>query len=348
MISITKLAKRYGSDALVLKHVSIEVEKGEFFTLLGPSGCSKTTLLRCIAGLENAEEGRIAIDSQLVFDGGRRVLVPPERRNIGMVFQSYAIWPHMTVLENVAFPARARRLPDPLGMAREALRVVEMEKFQDRRATQLSGGQQQRVALARAITGRPKVLLLDEPLSNLDASLREQMRVELRRLQKELGITTVLVTHDQTEALSMSDRIAVINSGEIVEIGSPEKLYLEPASRFTAGFLGDSRQLQSEVRDNTLVTPLGIVPLPPQIAPSNGSTVHVRPDQLHIVPPGTLENAIRARVVARRFMGFGHEYDVEIGGPSPTLLQIRDAGERLYEQGDIVHIEASEKAYIVT
>ena len=348
MISIRNLAKRYGAGVLVLKGVSIEVERGEFFTLLGPSGCGKTTLLRCIAGLENAEQGQITIGDQLVFDGNANLLVPPERRNIGMVFQSYAIWPHMTVLENVAFPARVRRLPNPLDKAREALRIVELDHLQDRRATQLSGGQQQRVALARAIVGDPALLLLDEPLSNLDAALREQMRGELRRLQKELGITTVLVTHDQTEALSMSDRIAVINGGQIVEVGTPETLYLQPKSRFTAGFLGDSRPLASEFQDNALVTPLGVVPLPPQITDTEKRSVHVRPERLRIARQAAKPEAVRGRVLARRFIGAGYEYDIEIVGASSTLLQIRDASDQIYECGDLVYIDANSTAYVVT
>jgi iron(III) transport system ATP-binding protein len=231
--------------------VSFEVGKGELFTLLGPSGCGKTTTLRCIAGLEQPLSGEIQIDSHPVFSAASGTFVPPERRNIGMVFQSYAIWPHMTVFQNVAYPLakEARRAQIGERVAR-ILDRLSLGSLSDRLAPNLSGGQQQRVALARALVAQPQVLLLDEPLSNLDAKLREQMRFELKALQESFGITTVYVTHDQEEALALSDRIGLMHEGALIEVGSPAQLYLRPAHRVTADFLGTSNFVAAQVERN--------------------------------------------------------------------------------------------------
>jgi len=229
----------YGTVA-ALQGISLEVAAGEFFTLLGPSGCGKTTVLRSIAGLETPTGGAIRIAGDTVFSAEQGINVPPNRRDISMVFQSYAIWPHMTVGANVAFPLEGTRLSraERNAEVQRALDLVGLGGHAERPAPLLSGGQQQRVALARAFVKNAKLLLLDEPLSNLDAKLREQMRDELRDLQKRVGTTTVYVTHDQDEALAMSDRIAMMRDGRVVEIGSPEDLYLRPRKRFTAEFLG--------------------------------------------------------------------------------------------------------------
>src|SRR5690349_13264819 len=226
MFSIDNLHKTFsasGSAAVnAVAGISLNADAGQLVTLLGPSGCGKTTTLRCLAGLERPERGRIVIDGQVVFDSEKRVFVPPSERALGMVFQSYAIWPHMTVFENVAFPLRVARdrKYSSAEIKQEVGRVLEMVQlggYENRASTQLSGGQQQRLAFARGLVRQPKLLLLDEPLSNLDAKLREQMRVELKRLQRTLGITTVYVTHDQSEALALSDIIAVFNQGRIVQ-----------------------------------------------------------------------------------------------------------------------------------
>ena len=235
-----------------VRDTSFVLEPGTFFTLLGPSGCGKTTTLRSIAGLETPDTGSIRLGEQVFFDAGRGINVPLNRRNIGMVFQSYAIWPHMTVFENVAFPlrvAKAERYDRATikRMVGVALDTVGLGSFGDRSATRLSGGQQQRVALARAIVRQPRLLLLDEPLSNLDAALREDMRVELKRLQQQIGVTTIYVTHDQAEALNMSDRIAVINGGRIVQIGAPRDIYFRPCNSFVAGFVGATNLLHGVV-----------------------------------------------------------------------------------------------------
>ncbi len=231
-----------------VEDVSFSVEDGRFYTLLGPSGCGKTTTLRCIAGLERPEGGRIEADGAVWAHG--RSFVPTHERDIGMVFQSYAIWPHLSAFENVAFPLRVQRRPPREPEIRravaETLALVGLEGLEERPAPQLSGGQQQRLALARAVVRRPKLLLLDEPLSNLDAKLRERMRIELRELQRRLAITTVYVTHDQGEALFLSHRVAVMHAGRIVQEGRPKDLYQSPASGFVADFVGDATFLAGE------------------------------------------------------------------------------------------------------
>jgi ABC-type Fe3+/spermidine/putrescine transport system ATPase subunit len=238
-ISVQNLVKRFDGHTVV-HDISFDVARGEFVSLLGPSGCGKTTTLRCIAGLEDADAGVIRIGDTVVSAPDEDVLVPVHERQIGMVFQSYAIWPHMTVADNVGFPLSVRKLPatDVKRQVDEALEIVGLGALKDRHPSQLSGGQQQRVALARAIVGRPRVLLFDEPLSDLDARRREGTRTEIRRLQRKLGVAAVYVTHDQEEALSMSDRVIVMDKGRIKQVGTPKELYRSPANHFVADFVG--------------------------------------------------------------------------------------------------------------
>ena len=255
MLRVRELATDYASvgaaTVRAVSGVSFEVPQGRFFTLLGPSGCGKTTTLRSIAGLERPHAGEIAVESTVVFSAARGIFVPANRRGFGMVFQSYAIWPHMSVYGNAAFPLVAGRTR----LAREevrdrvlrVLRTVALDDVADRPATQLSGGQQQRLALARALVHEPKVLLLDEPLSNLDAKLRERMRFELKRLQRELRVTTVYVTHDQSEALALSHEIGVMKEGRLVQVGSPRTIYARPANAFVADFVGTTNFFQGVV-----------------------------------------------------------------------------------------------------
>jgi iron(III) transport system ATP-binding protein len=254
-IIVRSLLKRF-AGVPALHSISFEVGEGEFVSLLGPSGCGKTTTLRCIAGLERGDEGTIQIGDTLVSDFGANLVAPPEQRGIGMVFQSYAIWPHMTVFKNVAYPLVARGAPksDIDTAVRDMLKLVDMADYADRPATNLSGGQQQRVALARALVAKPRVLLLDEPLSNLDAKLRDQMRVELRQIQQQLGVTAVYVTHDQSEAMALSDRVIVMNKGRIEQVGPPREIYQVPATAFVAAFVGTSNFLHGRIgrRDGTL------------------------------------------------------------------------------------------------
>ncbi len=245
-LSVRKLVVRYGAVTAV-DGVSFEAQAGEFVSLLGPSGCGKTTTLRCIAGLERASAGEIRIADRVVAMDGREV--PPEKRGVNMVFQSYAVWPHMTVFDNVAYGLRTNRCPAPEVAVRvaEALQMVGLSGFETRFGTELSGGQQQRVAVARAIVMAPQLLLFDEPLSNLDAGLRERMRFELVALQRKLGRTSIYVTHDQSEAMVMSDRIILMNRGRIVQQGSPRELYERPVSRFAAEFVGNANLLDGVV-----------------------------------------------------------------------------------------------------
>jgi iron(III) transport system ATP-binding protein len=239
MVEIEHLSKHFGAE-LAVSDVSLSITEGEFVTLLGPSGCGKTTTLRCIAGLERFDAGEIRIGGDIVAASARGFFLAPENRNIGMVFQSYAVWPHMTVFDNVAYGLRVRHAPADILKERtmRALELVGLAQLADRYATKLSGGQRQRVALARAIVYEPRVVLFDEPLSNLDAKLREQMRVELVRLQREVGITSIYVTHDQSEALVMSDRVVVMDKGVIQQIGDPQTIYARPANTFVANFIG--------------------------------------------------------------------------------------------------------------
>ena len=269
MIGVRDLVKTFPGargEVRALRGVSFEVGKGELFTLLGPSGCGKTTTLRCIAGLEQPLSGEIRINDRVVFNAADGVFIPPEQRRIGMVFQSYAIWPHMTVYQNVAYP-----LTSDIGRKEIGVRVggilerLGLGPLGDRLAPNLSGGQQQRVALARALVAQPQVLLLDEPLSNLDAKLREQMRFELKALQESFKITTVYVTHDQEEALALSDRIGLMHEGTLLEVGAPAELYLRPAHKITADFLGNANFIPAHVEGHEkqlgaeilVATPLG-------------------------------------------------------------------------------------------
>ena len=255
-LSIASLTKSYpntiGGRYLALNDINLEVGTGTFLTLLGPSGCGKSTLLNLIAGLDRPSGGAISINGRTVYDAARNLFVPPAERNIAMVFQSYAIWPHMTVRENVEFPLRygANRVRDRAQLtaqAAEALEKVRLSEFADRPAPLLSGGQQQRVSLARALAQKPSILLLDEPLSNLDASLREEMQKEIRSIVSGEGMTAVYVTHDQKEALSMSDVIAVMREGKVEQIGTPQEIYFHPRNRFVAEFLGSSNLVEAKV-----------------------------------------------------------------------------------------------------
>src|SRR5438093_518494 len=315
MFAIENLRKTFVAPGNVTVNavdgISLGVETGKLITLLGPSGCGKTTTLRCLAGLERPEAGRIVIAGEAVCDVEKGVFVPPSDRGIGMVFQSYAIWPHMTVFENVAFPLRvARELKYSTAEIKDkvarALDMVRMSGYEGRPSAQLWGGQQHRLAFARGLVREPKILLLDEPLSNLDAKLREQMRVELKRLQKRLGITTVYVTHDQSEALALSDEIAVFNAGKIIQRGTPQDIYRHPKSQFVADFIGSANFLHGTVKDSAGADDTVLVEtaygafrcsFAQTVAPGQSVLVSARPEDLvlHDKPPGDGFNVLAGK-----------------------------------------------------
>jgi iron(III) transport system ATP-binding protein len=331
-VSVDGITKQFGAVRAV-DAVSLTVADGRFLTLLGPSGCGKTTTLRMIAGLEHNDAGRIVIGDRVVSDPAAGVSLAPERREIGMVFQSYAIWPHMTVLANVAYPLEVRRRPraEILERVGDVLRLMQMEHLAGRPATMLSGGQQQRVAIARALVFQPRVLLMDEPLSNLDAQLREQMRLELRALQQRLGITTIYVTHDQDEAMVLSDEIAVMHEGRLLQIAAPEAIYARPATRTVAAFFGTPNLLSAKVREvrreaGALLARVdgegweGWCVTSADVQPGASVTVVVRPEMIRLGPdrstPGmTWTGAVRQRI----FRGARNVYVVECG---PLVLTV--------------------------
>ena len=314
-IVVRDLVKRYG-DKTIIDGISFEIGLGELVSLLGPSGCGKTTTLRCVAGLETPESGFISIDGAVVFDSTAGIEVEPYHRDIGMVFQSYAIWPHLTVFENVAFPLRIRRRPDADIQQRvaRALDMVGLGAFRDRSSQQLSGGQQQRVAVARAIVHEPAVLLFDEPLSNLDAKLRDQTRAEIRKLQRDLNVATVYVTHDQAEALSLSDRILVMREGVIRQQGTPVEVYGTPADTFVADVVGAANFLPVTSRDGASILPDGTV-----LRGTGGGAgiAMIRPDRLFI--GGEADNALHGTIRQRLYLGGHYEYLVAVG---PSLLRV--------------------------
>ncbi len=339
-LEIREACKRYG-DVTALAGVSLGIRGGEFFTLLGPSGCGKTTLLRCVAGFLRLDGG------ELVCEGERLDRLPAHKRDIGMVFQNYAIFPHLTVWENVAYGLQARRLPsgEIRTRADEALHLVQMEAMTDRRPDQLSGGQQQRVALARAMAIQPRLLLMDEPLSNLDAKLRVEMRTEIRRLQRELGTTTVYVTHDQEEALAISERLAVMNAGRVEQVGFPWDVYQTPQSAFVAQFIGTSNALTGKVVERTGEwTGVDIsgwrLYARPADALGERALAVFRPEAATLLRDG--EEAAgptlgEGDIVSREFLGSVFRYRIRLGGGflihldehKPAAATLRREGERV-------------------
>jgi iron(III) transport system ATP-binding protein len=339
-LQIEAVTKRYG-EVTALAEVSLNIRGGEFFTLLGPSGCGKTTLLRCVAGFLAPDGGRICCE------GERLDRLPAHKRDIGMVFQNYAIFPHLSVFENVAYGLHARRIAaaEIRRRALEALRLVQMEELADRRPDQLSGGQQQRVALARAMAIRPRLLLMDEPLSNLDAKLRVEMRTEIRRLQRDLGITTVYVTHDQEEALAISERLAVMSAGRVEQVGLPWDVYQTPSSAFVAQFIGSSNSLTGTVVEQgagwVSVDVVGWR-LQARSMCGSGSRVLVlfRPEAVTLLAgdAGTASPTVgEGEVVSREFLGAVLRYRLRLPGGflihldehKPAAATLKQEGERV-------------------
>ena len=357
-VSVEGLRKDYHGRERVtaVDGVTFHVPEGEFYTLVGPSGCGKTTTMRCLAGLERPDAGTIVIAGETVSANDPPVFVPAERRSIGMVFQSYAIWPHMTVSQNVAFPLRvgsSRIAPNEVKRrVEEALDLVALGEYRDRMSSALSGGQQQRLALARAIVRRPRLLLLDEPLSNLDARLRDRMRDELRTLQAELGVTTIYVTHDQGEALSMSSYIAVMDAGRIVQEGRPFDVYTQPTSRFVAEFLGNSNVFPASVIDRladrvVLETRFGTLHAKAGPSATTGSdvVVSVRPENVVLSASGAGNaNVVNGCVRSIVFLGEFAESLIECNG---TVIRSHQRIGAPFRPGDTVYIQMSEEDCVV-
>ena len=359
LVELTKTFSNTVSDVTAVDHINLDIRPGEFITLLGPSGCGKTTTLRMIAGFEDATSG------QVMLDGENMVVVPPNRRPMSMVFQSYALFPHLSVRENVAYGLRLRKksaeeIKEEVDIALAAMNLTAMA---DRAPSQLSGGQQQRVALARAMVVRPKVLLFDEPLSNLDAKLRVKMRVEIRRMQKRLGISSVYVTHDQSEAMAMSDRIVVMNSGRIEQVDTPEEIYLHPASVFVADFVGRANFVPAQAQEvgEDGMAEIEALGQKIRVHSSEGAkeavregketVVLVRPESMRIQPtdetPATLTGSL-GQVVTSIFYGETVEYEIETEFGSLVCVVSDPRAEDLLEEGQYVRlgIEA-EKAWLL-
>jgi putative spermidine/putrescine transport system ATP-binding protein len=316
-IEILNCAKTFAGGTRALKPTSLAVARGETVVLLGPSGCGKTTMLRIIAGLETSDAG-----GAVLFDGEDVTRVEIEKRNVGMVFQSYALFPNMTVAENIGYGLKLRKMPDADRARRigEMLALTGIEALADRRVDQLSGGQRQRVALARAVAIRPRVLLLDEPLTALDAALRERLRTELDGLLRSLGVTTVYVTHDQAEAMALGDRVVVMRQGEIAQVGAPRDIYFRPASRFVAEFIGAANVLTGPVADNRLALAGGSVPC---LAADGEVTVMIRPESIR--PASADGEAWRGRVVSASFLGDRQRITVGDAASQPIVIEAPNA-----------------------
>ena len=366
MLSVRSLNTEYktkaGPAVRAAQDVAFEVPQGKFFTLLGPSGCGKTTTLRSIAGLERPVSGEIEVGGRIMFSSAKKLFVPLNRRNFGMVFQSYAIWPHMSVYQNAAFPLEVRKrglsgqqIKDKVA---SVLKAVALDHLADREATKLSGGQQQRLALARALVMEPELLLLDEPLSNLDAKLRERMRFELKRIQRELGVTTVYVTHDQAEALALSHEIAVMNEGKIVQIGSPRAIYDRPYSRFVAEFIGNSNFIDGTVRGREgdslhwrVETAIGqlIATSDTGLVSGQKVTLSIRPENVELSDDAfdddrSAANRFSGLVDQKIFLGDFADFQIRVGD---TLLLSRAHPTLRAPVGEIIHLRMNPDSCVV-
>jgi spermidine/putrescine ABC transporter ATP-binding subunit len=342
MIELRDVTKRYG-DLVANDNVTLQIRRGELMTLLGPSGCGKTTALRCITGHNIPDEGQVFIDGEEVTD------VPTYKRELGMVFQNFALFPHMTVFDNVGFPLMIRRMSKAKRREQvmEALRLIRMQEYEKHYPRQISGGQQQRVGLARALVYRPKVLLLDEPLSNLDAKLREQMRFEIRDLIDRLGITAVYVTHDQAEALALSDRVAVMNAGRIEQVGTPDEIYDSPRSRFVADFIGLSEFLTGTVssihaEDATAVVGVAgleiTVAATPEMATGREVLFFVRPNDVELLPTSEKSgtNVFDGIVDKMTYLGDRSDYRIRVG--ESLELRVQTDGKVRFDEGENVKV----------
>jgi iron(III) transport system ATP-binding protein len=346
LLRVRGLAKHFRREdksvVPAVDHVSLDVLSGEFVVLLGPSGCGKTTLLRCVAGLERPDSGLIELHGHRVFDSNAGVNVMPEGRHVGMVFQSYALWPHMSAFDNVAYPLRARKTPakDIPDRAHEALRLVGIPELAKQFPSQMSGGQQQRVALARAVVANDKLVLFDEPLSNVDAKVREQLRIELLEMQSKLHFAALYVTHDQTEAMALAHRVAVMRRGNIEQIEAPRDVYERPNSRYVANFIGTTNELRGTISSTatsgqvTVATDLGAVTATlalPSLGPADEVALMFRPERCDVSPIEPAgPNKWRAVVEAALFLGSHTEHILRVGEHS---FHVWGMGSELIERG---------------
>jgi spermidine/putrescine transport system ATP-binding protein len=335
-LCVVDVDKNY-ADVKALVNVSLDVQEGEFFTLLGPSGCGKTTLLRIIAGLELPDFGQVILGGQDITS------LPATKRQVNTVFQSYALFPHLSIFENVAFGLRSRKFPQNEVQTRvdRRLEMLGLEEMTDRFPHQLSGGQQQRVALARALVNEPEVLLLDEPMSALDARLRAQVQVELRRLQRKLGQTFILVTHDQAEALVVSDRIAVMSAGKIIQFGTPKEVYEQPQTRFVAEFLGAANLIEGHKGAGGIETDMGFLNLTATPQWSRG-TVAIRPERIKIAGQEPEKNGIKARVTEAIYRGTNVDLWLQ-----PGPLRVRTPAQRDFAVDDEVWLELPVEGLVI-
>ncbi len=346
-IEIQNLFKRF-KDVVAINRIELEVNQGEMLTLLGPSGCGKTTTLRCIAGLEKPEEGDIVIDGKPMLSKG---FVQPSKRGIGMVFQNYAVWPHMKVFSNITYGLKLQKIPkkEIRERAQNVLTLVGLSGLEDRYPSQLSGGQQQRVALARALVSNPKVLLLDEPLSNLDAKLREELRFEIKSLVRRMGITSVYVTHDQAEAMVISDRIAVMDSGNVIQLGTAQEIYKKPANKFVADFIGtmnfipgeivevqqkeNSAYVRTEFSEKVLCYTSGGM----EISAGKKVFASIRPEDVEVFtePPQTQENVFKCTVVHKAYLGNFLYFFVSV---NDTMIRVQVPHHLPHEEGQELYL----------
>ena len=336
-VRIDHIFKRFG-DVTAVNDFNVTVADGEFVSILGPSGCGKTTTLRMIAGFERATEGEIYIGDHCVTSSIEKTFVPPEKRDIGMVFQSYAVWPHMTVLDNVGYPLKIQKVPkeERIKRVKEALEMVHLGEYAERYPNQLSGGQQQRVALARALVAQPGLLLLDEPLSNLDAKLRESMRFEILALQKKLGITVVYVTHDQGEAMAMSDRVVVMSKGVVQQIGAPHEIYTTPANKMVADFIGLVNFLPGVNNGNTVTIDgvEGSFTNVSNYATEGAVTIAVRPENINL----NKNSGIVQGVLTHRFyLGDAVDYRIQVGEHMVRVI-VKGSDLNEYTDGETVYL----------
>jgi ABC-type Fe3+/spermidine/putrescine transport system ATPase subunit len=345
-VRLDRLRKQFG-DLIAVNDISVEFRDGELTSVLGPSGCGKTTTLNVIAGFIAPDGGTVHFGEKLIADSASGIIVPPNRRNLGMVFQSYALWPHLSVADNVAYGLKMHRVPRARrdDAVKRSLQRVRLEQYLDRFPHELSGGQQQRVALARAIAYAPQILLFDEPLSNLDAQLREEMRLEIKEIHREIGITSVYVTHDQAEAMSLSDRIVVMGEGRILQIGSPRELYDEPADIRVAGFLGRTNLFDALIVDQEApvarvkiegVDELLSCRVPPNSTPNMRGSLSVRPEAISVRPGAAREPGLPGRICAAIYLGSISQLRValDIG----KTIEIQQVTRRTWNVGDAVNV----------